>query len=143
MGEEDGKKVAIHEFAHTVTLKLLLDNESKSIQSKAFDQKFSGFPTWLWEAVSTYEADQFIDPKTLAYMDNGHYPGLEELNKRLNGGKIYSCGYTIIEYILLKFGQDSLIKLIQNYGDVQRVFNVSNEQFSRDWYEYVKLKYLK
>ena len=142
-GENDGKKVAIHEFTHTVTLKLLLDNESKSIPRAIFDQKFSHFPTWLWEAISTYEADQFIDPKTLAYLENGQYPGLEELNQRLKGGKIYSCGYTIIEYILFKFGQDDLIKLIQNYGDVQRVFNVSEKQFSRDWYEFIKLKYLK
>ena len=142
-GENDGKKVAIHEFAHTITLKLLLDNESKSIQREAFDQKFSHFPTWLWEAISTYEADQFIDPKTLPYLDNGRYPRLEELNRRLNGGKIYSCGYTIIEYILFRFGQENLIKLIQNYGDIQRVFNLSNEQFYRGWYEFVKFKYLK
>ena len=142
-GESDGKKVAIHEFTHTVTLKLLLDNESKSIQPAVFDQKFSHFPTWLWEAISTYEADQFIDPKTLAYLESGQYPRLEELNQRLKGGKIYACGYTIVEYILFKFGQDKLIKLIQNYGDLQGVFNVSDEQFSRDWYEFVKVKYLK
>lgn len=142
-GEDDGKKVAIHEFAHTITLKLLLDNESKLLQPKVFDRKFSGFPIWLWEAISTYEANQFIDPKTLAYLNNGQYPGLAELNSRISGGKIYSCGFTIIEYILFKFGQDNLIKLIINYGDIQRVFNMSDDQFLRGWHEFVKLKYLK
>jgi hypothetical protein len=76
-------------------------------------------------------------------LESEQYPRLEELNQRFKGGKIYACGYTIIEYILFKFGQNKLIKLIQNYGDLQGVFNVSDEQFCRDWYEFVKVKYLK
>ena len=114
-GESDSKKVAVHEFAHTVTLKLLLDNEAQPINSKNFDKKFSTFPTWLWEAISVYEAEQFVAPETLAYLNNGQYPGISELNNRLKGGKIYSCGYTIIEYILSKYGRDNFISLIKNY----------------------------
>lgn len=62
-GEADSKKVALHEFAHTVTLKLLLDQESQPLNQKDFDKKFSTFPTWLWEGISVYEAQQFVDPK--------------------------------------------------------------------------------
>ena len=142
-GESDSKKVAVHEFAHTVTLKLLLDNEAQPINSKNFDKKFSTFPTWLWEAISVYEAEQFVAPGTLAYLNNGQYPGISELNNRLKGGKIYSCGYTIIEYILSKYGQDNFISLIKNYGDLKRVFNVTDDHFCKDWYEFVKDKYLK
>jgi hypothetical protein len=40
-GESDSKKVAVHEFAHTVTLKLLLDNEAQPINPEDFDKKFS------------------------------------------------------------------------------------------------------
>ena len=142
-GESDSKKVAVHEFAHTVTLKLLLNNETEPINSKSFDQKFSTFPTWLWEAVSVYEAQQFVDPKTLPYLNNGQYPGIPELNNRIKGGKIYSCGYTIIEYILSKYGRDNFIRLIKNYGDLKRVFNVTDDQFCKEWYEFIKNKYLK
>jgi hypothetical protein len=142
-GESDSKKVAVHEFAHTVTLKLLLDNEAQPINSKTFDQKFSTFPTWLWEAVSVYEAQQFVDPKTLPYLSNGQYPSISELNNRLKGGKIYSCGYTIIEYILSKYGQDNFISLIKNYGDLKKALNVTDDQFCKEWYEFVKNKYLK
>jgi len=141
-GESDNKKVAVHEFAHTVTLKLLLDNETQPVNSKLFDKKFSTFPTWLWEAISVYEAKQFVDPKTLPYLNNGHYPDISELNNRLKGGKIYSCGYTIIEYILSKYGQDNLINLIKKYGDLKRTFNITDGQFCKEWYEYVKEKYL-
>lgn len=141
-GETDIKKVAVHEFAHTVTLKLLLENEPEPLDSKNFDTKFSTFPTWLWEAIAVYEAQQFVDPKTLAYLSNGQYPDIAELNHRLKGGKIYSCGFTVIEYILLKYGQADFIRLIDNYGDLKTTFNVTEEQFSREWYEFVKSKYL-
>ena len=142
-GENDNKKVAVHEFAHTVTLKLLLDNEAQPINSKDFDKKFSTFPTWLWEAISVYEAQQFVEPKTLPYLNNGQYPAISELNNRLKGGKIYSCGYTIIEYILFKYGKDNLINLIKSYGDLKKTFNVADDQFCKGWYEFVKEKYLK
>lgn len=142
-GESDNAKVAVHEFAHTVTLKLLLDNEPQPVNSASFDKKFSTFPTWLWEAISVYEANQFVDPKTLPYLNNGQYPRIPELNNRLKGGKIYSCGYTIIEYILFKYGQDNLISLIKNYGNLETTFHVTDEQFCKDWYDYVKEKYLK
>src|SRR5690349_21358823 len=142
-GESDNKKVAVHEFAHTVTLKLLLDNEAQPVNSKNFDKKFSTFPTWLWEAISVYEAKQFVDPKTLPYLNNGQYPDIAELNNRLKGEKIYSCGYTIIEYILLKYGQDNLIDLIKNYGNLPSTFNVTDTEFCKDWYDFVREKYLK
>jgi len=134
--------VEIHEFAHSVTLKFLLKHEPQPINSKKFDKKFSTFPTWLWEAISVYEAQQFIDPKTLPYLNNGHHPNITEFNNRLKGGKIYSYGYTIIEYILFKYGHDNFIKLIENYGDLKRTFNVTDEQFCNGWYEFVKKKYL-
>lgn len=142
-GETDNKKVAVHEFVHTVTLKLLLDNEVQPVNSTNFDRKFSTFPVWLWEAISVYEAKQFVEPKSLQYLNNGQYPDIAELNNRLKGGKIYSCGYTIIEYILAKYGKDNFINLIKNYGNLESTFNISDDQFCKDWYEYVKEKYLK
>jgi hypothetical protein len=81
--ETDSKKVAVHEFAHTVTLKLLLDHEPQPLNSKNFDKKFSTFPTWLWEGISVYEAQQFVDPKTLPYLNNGQHPSIAELNNRI------------------------------------------------------------
>jgi hypothetical protein len=142
-GETDSKNVAVHEFAHTVTLKLLIDHAPQPFNSKDFDKRFSTFPTWLWEGISVYEAQQFVDPKTLAYLSNGQYPSIAELNKRLKGGKIYSCGFTIIEYILFKYGQDNFIKLIENYGDLKSTFNVTEEQFCLGWHEFLINKYFK
>lgn len=113
------------------------------MDSNVFDKKFSSFPIWLWEAISVYEAQQFVDPSTLSYMDMEHYPSLPELDKRLKGGKIYSCGYTIIEYILFKYGRDGFIRLIKNYGDLEATYHITDNQFSKDWHEFLIQKYIK
>jgi len=141
-GEDDSKKVAVHEFTHAVVLKLLIDHERQPLNAPEFDKKFSHFPVWLWEGVSVYEAGQFIDPKTLAFLNNNSYPGFPELDTRSKGAKIYKVGYTIIEYILQEYGKLKLIELIKNYGNVQLVLNVSDEQFCKNWFGFVKRKYL-
>jgi hypothetical protein len=141
--ETDSKKVAVHEFTHTVVLKLLVDREAQPLNAAAFDEKFSAYPVWLWEAISVYEAGQFVDPASLPYLTNGSHPSLSELSNRAKGGKIYNVGYTIIEYILHTYGHDKYIEIIGSYGDVQKVFHVSEEEFCNNWYDYVKNKYLK
>ena len=141
-GEPDSKKVVIHEFAHAVTLKLLIDNEPQPLDSKAFDKKFATFPTWLWESISVYEAKQLIDPKSLPFLSNGSYPNISELNSRSKGGKVYKVGYTVIEYILHQYGQDKLIELIKHYGNLSKTFNVTDDQFCKEWYAFLKEKYL-
>ena len=142
-GESDNSKVAVHEFTHAVVLKLLLDQEVTPVDSKVFDKKFAAFPTWLWEAISVYEAQQFVNPKTLPYLNNGTYPSIAELNNRVKGGKIYTCGYTIIEYIQSKYGEEKFIELIKNYGNLEKILSITDDQFCKEWYEFIKEKYLK
>lgn len=134
-------KIAIHEFVHAVVLKLLIDREPKPLNAKIFDQKFPTFPIWLWEGLSVYEAEQFYEPKTLEYFKNGKYPQISELSNRSKGQKIYTCGYTIIEYILKEYGKDKLIELIESYGDLKKVLNLTEEQFSSNWHHFIKNKY--
>lgn len=141
--ENDSKKVAIHEFTHAVVLKLLIDREKQPLDAKIFDEKFSKYPIWLWEAISVYEAGQFIEPKSLPYINNVSYPNLAELNNRSQGGKIYNVGYTIIEFVKYKYGNDKFIELVCAYGDLQKVLNVSEEEFCNNWHSYLKDKYLK
>lgn len=142
INETGSSKVAVHEFTHAVILKLLVDQEPQPLDGKAFDKKFSNFPTWLWEAISVYEANQFVDPKTLPYLNNNQYPTIAELNNRYKGGKIYTCGYTIIEYLLTTYQQDKFIALIKNYGSLQNTLGVSDDTFCKEWYQFVKEKYL-
>lgn len=138
----DNQKVALHEFTHAVTLKLLLDLEPTPLNEKLFDGKFKQFPIWLWEAVATYEAGELVDPKSLGYMKNGAYPKLGELSNKSKGGKIYQVGYTITEYILQQYGKDKLLQLIASYGDLASTLGVSEDEFSQAWHRFVQEKYL-
>lgn len=140
--ETDIGKIAVHEFTHTVTLKLLINQEPKPLDSKKFDKKFATFPTWLWESISIYEANQFVDPKSLPYFNNNTYPSLAELNDRSKGQKIYKVGYVLVEYILQKYGRDKLLALISHYGDIPGVLDTSEADFMKGWNEFVKKKYL-
>ena len=139
---EESKKIAVHEFTHTVVLNLLINRESQPLNSKVFDQKISSFPTWLWEAVSVYEAQEFIDPKNIEDLRKGKYPSIKELNKRYKGQKSYTYGYTLIEFILNRYTREKLIELIENYGDLKKTLGTNEEQFSKEWYIFVREKYL-
>jgi hypothetical protein len=140
--ETDIGKIAIHEFTHTVTLKLLIEQEAKPLDKQKFDTKFKTFPTWLWESISVYAAGQFVDPKTLPFMTNRGYPGIDELNNRSQGQKIYKVGYVLIEYILHQYGHEKFIALIKSYGNIPATLNVSQDVFMKDWDDFVKKKYL-
>ena len=139
----ESKQIAVHEFTHTVVLNLLINRESQPFNSKMFDQRFSSFPVWLWEAISVYESEQFIDPNHLEDLRKGKYPSIDELDTRYKGQKSYAYGYTLIEFILSKYGVEKLIELIENYGNLNKTLDITKEQFSKDWYVFVQKKYLK
>ena len=135
------EEVAVHEFAHAVVLKLLVEQEPQPLNTANFDRRFATFPVWLWEAIAVYEAKEFHHPKRLGYITAAAYPSLDELNNRSNGGKTYKVGYLIVEYILAEYGQDGLIKLIRAYGDLGAL-STNKEDFARGWHAFVVKKYL-
>ena len=132
--------IAVHEFTHAVTLKLLVDHEPQPLDTGKFDRKFKTFPVWLWEAIAVYEARQFTRPQSLTFITKTTLPCLDELNERSKGEKIYQLGYTLIEYILANYGQDGLITLILAYGDLGAL-KTTNAEFSKGWHDFVVKKY--
>ena len=93
--------------------------------------------------ISVYEAGQFYEPQDLAYFKDDKCPEIAEFNNRSQRQKIYLCGYTIIAYILHDYGKDELIQLIDSYGDLNKVFNLTEEQFSIKWHLFMTEKYPK
>lgn len=139
----DAGVVAVHEFAHAVNLKLLIDIEPNNIGREKFDAKFSTFPLWLWEGLACYEAGQFYHPKSIPLFAENKYPSLQQLSDRKKGQIIYKVGYVLIEYLLAEFGREKFLQLIKNYGDVEKTLGVNEEQIERGWHHYVTEKYLK
>jgi hypothetical protein len=139
---KDHQKLAVHEFAHAVTLKLLLDREAKPLDEQKLAQKFARLPVWLWEGVACYEAGEFEHLQAMPYFADGRTLTLEELNSR-KGAKIYRVGYLLIEYILNQYGQDKLIELLVKDGNLSLVLKANEAEFEKDWYGFVNQKYLR
>lgn len=121
---------AVHEFAHVV--------------SQHVNARIGNNPRWLWEAVALYESGSLINPKGLAYMVSGNYPTLQQLNGDYNAGdqKIYSVGYTIVEFINLTWRKNATIALIESNGNIFKVLSLTDAEFENQWYQFVKAKYL-
>jgi hypothetical protein len=141
---DDPRQTAVHEFTHCVQLNILIkealqkngygDEESFNA---AFEKKFSAdYPQWFWEAICTYEAKE-LNTISVRYGMRGD-PTLAQLN---SSNQIYNVGYTIIEYVVHKWGNDKIAELIRSYGDLKKVLGVSESEFEKGWYKYVKENY--
>jgi len=122
---------AVHEFAHLVSMQV--------------NSTVANNPRWLWEAVALYETGQFVNPSSLPYMVSGNFPTLNELNTDYNSSNhsIYSVGYVLLEYLIDKWGMDSVINLIKNNGSIAGVLGITTQEFEYGWHEFVQVKYLK
>jgi len=122
---------AVHEFAHLVSMQVNIT--------------ISNNPRWLWETVALYESQEFVDPKTLSYMVSGDYPTLAELNTDYNNSNhnIYQVGYVLLEYIVVTWGMDTVIDLIEHNGNIPGILVMTTRDFESGWYQFVEEKYLK
>ena len=120
-------KNTIHEFVHCVSLHI-----NKTIANN---------PRWLWESIAIYESNQTSDPRRLSYLINQKPPTLSELNDWANAEYIYEVGYFITEYLVESKGNDVLNSLIKNNGNIHQTLNMDDEEFTKQWFAFVKKKY--
>ena len=141
---DDPIKTALHEFTHCVQLNILIKKaqdeltlEGRDDFDSAFEQKFiNEYPQWFWEAICDYEAG-IVNEIGVKY-GMSKKPTLAYLNK---SNQIYNVGYTIIEYIVEKWGKDKLPVLITSYVDIENILNISESDFEKGWVDYVDEKY--
>ena len=140
----DPLKTAIHEFTHCVQLNILINEaqrESRNVDKGDFDRMFEAkfikeYPQWFWEAICDYEAGM-VNSMSVKYGMRKNLT-LKELN---NSNQIYNVGYTIIEYIVEKWGKEQLPILITSYVDINTVLGVSVADFEKGWADFVDEKY--
>jgi hypothetical protein len=112
---DDPTKTAIHEFTHCVQLNILIKDAQNKWTignnedfDKVFEEKFiNEYPQWFWEALCDYEAG-VVNRISVKYAMKKNLR-LKELNI---SNQIYNVGYTIIDYIVSKWGKDKLPALI-------------------------------
>ncbi|MEO7991603.1 MAG: hypothetical protein ABI663_18770 [Chryseolinea sp.] len=140
----DPLKTAVHEFSHCVQLNILIQNAQQELPNqdneqfnKLFEEKFiKEYPQWFWEALCDYEAG--IVNKISVHYGMRKNPTLEYLN---TSNQIYNVGYTIIEYVVERWGKDKLPLLITSYVDIEKVLKVSESDFEKGWIDFVNNKY--
>jgi len=121
-------RAAVHEFAHVVSM--------------AVNARIPNNPRWLWETVALYENREFVDPTTLDYMRSGSYPSLADLDAAYNvSGRVYQVGYVLGEFIVQRWGQDGLVRLIQSNGDLPVALGVTTPEFESAWHAFLHEKY--
>ena len=116
----------IHEFAHCVSFNINSD--------------IANNPRWLWEAVAIYESDLHPEPQNISYLVNQKPPSLNELNQFTNT-YIYEVGFFIAEFIVETKGSVGLNELIKNNGDLRKTMNLDDDEFTKQWFLFVKKKY--
>lgn len=115
-----------HEFVHCVSIKI--------------NSTIANNPRWLWESVALYEANFPWDPHMLTYLVSQEPPSLKELNDFSNP-KIYEVGYFIGQFIVETYGAKTLKSLIQNNGNLKATLNLDDEEFTKQWFSFIKKKY--
>jgi hypothetical protein len=117
----------VHEYTHLVTL--------------ALNPSFNNNPRWLWEAVATYESGRPPVPKIsdLKCFSTSSYPTIDSLEK--HPFNIYKVGYFLTDFIVSKWGQEELIKLVESNGDIKLTLNTSVKDFERMWISFLQKKH--
>jgi len=92
--------------------------------------------------MALYEAGQFVNPRRLSYMVEGHPLTLAELNANWQtNSQVYDLGYLLIEYLVEKWSRQHVVDLIKTFGDISSVLGISVSEFEAGWYEFVMKKY--
>ena len=121
----DGVRAIVHEFAHCVSLQV--------------NSTIANSPRWLWETVAIFEAGDFVNPRSVAWLANGP-PPMARLNS-FDNTDIYSVGYVLGEFIVSRWGRDALVMLIRTNGNTAAVTGMNEPEFLQSWYDFVRARY--
>ena len=118
------QKLPVHEFTHVVVYNIV--NPEK-------------IPYWLWEGISLYMAGQRFDLSELSSLKEGGFPKFEELGSMQHS---FQFGYSLVEFIIGRWGADTLKDFLLAYGNIEETYNVSVDTFHKDWRDFVTENYL-
>lgn len=121
-------KTVVHEFTHVVV---------NQINPK-------GISRLLHEGVASYEARQ-MDSEKKNIIANSIYedkvPSIKKLESDFNGNDGYTFAYTIVEFMINRYGISKLNELIRNSKEFEAIFNITEEDFEKQWFEFLNNNY--
>ena len=121
--------VVLHEFIHCIHLNMVKDGVR--------------VPGWLWEGIAMYKGCcQWVEnPKKLDYIKNGRRPTLKQIEKDRTDQMKYDLGYFIIKFLDQEHGWEKVLQLIHSNGQIKEILGVSENDFQKDFYDYIEANY--
>lgn len=119
-------QVVVHEFTHVVI---------SNITAMP--------PLWVHEGVAAYEAKQTQVLNGIEQLiRNDKVPSLEVMEsyttpELMEKNKVYPFSYTLVEYVINKYGLESLNAFIRSNSDYKGSFGVDKSEFEQGWNEYL------
>ncbi len=96
-------------------------------------------PDWLWDGIAMYMTqDEDRSEPYYEEMLNGGIPEIYTLKN--NDRDRYKYGYSLVEYIVEEYGREKLVELLKEYGDIEKVLNITESEFRDGWIEFLKEK---
>ncbi|MBI9012621.1 MAG: hypothetical protein JEZ08_10370 [Clostridiales bacterium] len=130
IGISDFKKVAVHELVHIVTR--IIDDELK-------------VPGWFGEGFSVYESGQFDDYQRKSIyteLSNEKLSSIDGLYEgTVDASEYYRNSASIVEYIVSKYGEDIIPKIIKSTTDPETTIGITREEFEREWRSFIQETY--
>lgn len=123
----------VHEFVHVIINEINNDT-----------------PRWLNEGVASYEgkdnSEKWIKKTIRKSLEENTLPKLKDLDTGSDFAKFfeidgYQFSYTIIEFIVNKFGYEKLHDFLEKPYDFEGIFNMSESEFESNWGEFLKENY--
>lgn len=127
-GNLDGLTAVLHEFIHNVHM--------NKTGIKYLDR-------WLVEGLAMYysQIDDFFGKNNYQKYVSEGLPSNIFVNSQIEEFIIpYMYGYTMVEYILKEYGQEKLMDIINEYGDLEKVLGITYDEFSEGWRLFVENK---
>lgn len=130
IGISDFKKVAVHELVHIVTR--IIDEETK-------------IPGWFSEGLAVYEAGQFDDYQRRSIyseLTNQKLSSIDGLYEgTVDASEYYRNSASIVEYIVSKYGEDIIPKIIKSTTDPETTIGITREEFDKEWRSFIQETY--
>ena len=122
-------EIVLHEFIHSIHLNLVKDGTK--------------VPGWFWEGLAIYKGccKWIGNPLELDYMKKGKYPSLKKISNDQKVGLKYDLGYFLIDFIVERWGWESVLKLIDLNGAIEAALGVSEKAFENAFYRDLEERY--
>jgi len=127
---ESVKKGLIHELVHICVASMTTTR----------------LPLWLNEGLAVYYAGQTEFKREVPGVLRSRltFPTLSEFNdpELFEQKRGYAISYTLLEFMIQRYGEQALIAFVQNYPDYELLGTMSEMQIQLEWQEYLRDNYI-